>query len=620
MCGICGIINLNRKAIDFKLLKAMNNSQHHRGPDDEKYMIDGNVGFGFKRLSIIDLKHGQQPMSDINKTTWIVFNGEIYNYKELQTKLIKKGYKFQTNSDTEVIINTYKEYGESCVNKFRGMFAFAIWDKRKNSLFMARDQFGIKPLYYLKNEYGIVFSSELKALLKTDFSKREIDVRAIDSFFTYGHILSPYSIYTDIKKLPAAHTININLNKTNQEFIPQEYWHPVFNIDTNISFEEYKSLIRQKLEESVEKHLVSDVPVGTFLSGGIDSNSVVSLMAKLYPSKIKTFTIGFKENNYDESKLAEITAKKYNTEHHKLIIDKQSSLHLEKIIKMFDEPFADSSAIPTYFVSKLAAEHVKVVLSGDGGDEFFGGYDSYQRLNKMNNFLKTPYHIRYPVFRILSKILPEKLPGKRFSYTMAQERNYAFAFFNLMWHDEKAKVFNKDLLYEIRKNPVQNIKIDYIKKSQSKDFLSKMMELDVLTKLTDDILTKVDRASMANSLEVRVPIIDQEIFKLASKIPSDFKVNRNQGKYILREAMREQLPEEIYTFKKQGFTIPINQWFKTDLNDFVHDSINSGNKLNDFIQPSYLKKIKNTKNLGSLITRLWPIIVFNNWLNNIHKE
>lgn len=619
MCGFTGIINFSpNNKVSEQVLKRMNTTIAHRGPDEESYYIKDNIGLGFQRLSIIDLEQGKQPMTDSEKKFWIVFNGEIYNYQNLKNELIADGYKFTTNSDTEVIINCYKKYGQECVQKLRGMFAFILWDSINNAVFMARDRFGIKPLFYLVHNEGIVFASELKALLNSGFSKKEINIKALDSFFTYNYILSPYTIYQDIHKLSAAHTLFIDLNQTNKILTPKKYWHPTFAPDYSLDFNDYTSMIDQKLKETVNNHLVSDVPVGAFLSGGIDSNSVVSKMTQLYRSQVKTFTIGFEENNFDESSLASISAKKFNTNHHELIINKNSALELEKIIDMYGEPFGDSSAIPTYFVSKLAANHVKVVLSGDGGDEFFGGYDLYRRLLKMKNF-NIPSFIRYPLFRGLSKILPERLPGKRFSYILSQNPDYSYAYFNNMWYDEKAKVFNQDILNQIRKDPIQKVKIEHIKNSSTTEYLSKMMELDILTYLTDDILTKVDRASMANSLEVRVPIIDHEFFEVAMKIPGKYKIKEETGKYIFREAMRKNLPEEIYTQKKRGFAIPIYEWFKSDLNDFMKDSINTGNTLTEYFQPNYLNKIKNTKNLGSLISRVWPIIVFNTWLNKIHK-
>lgn len=616
MCGFVGIVYFDKeKRVDPNLLVEMNNVQHHRGPDEDGIFIENNIGFGFKRLSIIDLKSGQQPMCDASKKYWIVFNGEIYNFLELKNELIIKGYKFLNNSDTEVILNCYKEYGNECVSKLRGMFSFVIWDSISNKVFFARDRFGIKPLHYIIFKEGIAFSSELKSLFKGDLSKRIVDSKAVDSFFTYGYILSPNTIYTDIKKLPASHTMEVQLAKGYKDYQPVKYWHPTFVADESISFDEYAELIVEGLRDSVKKHLISDVPVGAFLSGGIDSSAVVSIAASIYPGKLKTFTIGFEDGRYNEANLARLTSKMYDTDHHELIITKSSALLLEEIISIYDEPFNDSSAIPTYFVSKLAAEHVKVVLSGDGGDEFFGGYDTYRRLQWMRK-LQIPRLIRVPLFNTISNIIPSHVKGKRFAHQMAQNPEYYYVYFNQLTSYSRKEFFTKDWLYKIEADQIQYVKTSYINNSSSDDYISKMMELDILTYMPDDILTKVDRASMANSLEVRVPIIDHEVFKLVQKIPIKYKINKDIGKFILRESMKKQLPEEIYRFPKRGFTIPINLWFKSDLNDFIGDNLDPNSHLSEYINKVYLKKLKAKTNLGSLVVQIWPLVVFNQWLKN----
>jgi asparagine synthase (glutamine-hydrolysing) len=616
MCGFVGLVHFDQNhLVDRNLLISMNNVQHHRGPDEDGIFIESNIGLAFKRLSIIDLVSGQQPMKDHLSECWIVFNGEIYNFKELKTELLAKGYLFNNESDTEVILNCYKEYGENCVKKLRGMFSFVIWDKRKNSLFLARDRFGIKPLHYIVFKNGIAFSSELKALLKGDFSKRQVNYQAIDSFFTYGYILTPNTIYDDIKKLPAAHTLQIDLDQPFSKHASKKYWQPTFSADKSLSFEDSSSLLIAELRDSVDKHLISDVPVGAFLSGGIDSNSVVALASQIYENRLKTFTIGFEEERFDESHLARIASKKYGTDHHELIIRRNSALELEKIIGHYDEPFNDSSSIPTYFVSKLAAEHVKVVLSGDGGDEFFGGYNSYRRLLMMRK-LQLPSIISSPIFSTISRMIPSHITGKRFAHQMAQNPKYYYAFFNTLMSYARKDFFNGDWLHLIEANPIQKVKMDYIDRSNSDEYLSKMMELDILTYLTDDILTKVDRASMAHSLEVRVPIIDHEFFAFAGKVPVQHKIKKKTGKYVFRESMKKFLPEEIYSFPKRGFTIPISRWFKEDLNDFIADNLDLNGPLSEFLNKSYIKKLKCRENLGSMIIQVWPIVVFNQWLKN----
>ena len=591
----------------------MTNLIAHRGPDDEGHFIENNVGLGFRRLSIIDLNSGHQPMSDINEVAWIVFNGEIYNYQSLRNELINKGYIFKTNSDTEVIINSYKAYGEDCLERFRGMFSFLIWDKTKNKIFAARDRFGIKPFYYFLNNKHFVFGSELKSILISEKSNKSINLKALDSFFTYGYVLSPDSIYADIKKLPAGHKLTIDLNSSYESIKISKYWSPVFSSDNKMSFDELKQKIVEELRESVKMHLVSDVPVGAFLSGGIDSNAVVSQMAELSGNKIKTFTIGFEDKEFSEVDLAREAAIRYGTEHFELIVKPESANMIDALVDMFDEPFADSSAIPTFFVSRLARQHVKVTLSGDGGDEFFGGYNSYSRLDKMKK-IRMPKQIRRPLFESISALIPQKVTGKRFSYILSKDPELAYAYFSIVSEHEKKLFYNKDMYHSVRNEPIENVKTGLIKNSISSDYLSKMMELDIQTFMVDDVLTKVDRASMATSLEVRVPIIDHEFFELASSIPTKFKIYNNKGKYILREAFKNFLPESIYSHRKQGFTIPIQKWFKSDLDDWVIDSL-SNQSLTEYINIKYIENLKKSDNLGSLVTRIWPILIFSSWLN-----
>lgn len=618
MCGFTGIINFDRaNNVDANLLKRMTDTIHHRGPDDEGYFIRGNIGLGFRRLSIIDLKNGHQPMSDTDGKYWIVFNGEIYNYRELRKDLISIGHRFATDSDTEVIIAMYKEYGADCVSRLRGMFAFVIWDSTLNRMFMARDQFGIKPFYYKLCKTGIVFASEMKAITKNKLSDNVVDTDAIDSYFSYGYVLAPYTIYIDVKKLQAGHYMEIDVIKGSIA-LHKRYWQPTFCVDKSISYEDYMHEIRESLLDSVKKHLVSDVPVGAFLSGGIDSSSVVSMMASVYNAPLHTFTIGFEEEAYNEAVIAANTSQYFNTIHHQLIITKKSALDLKAIIDLYDEPFADSSAIPTYYVSELASEHVKVVLSGDGGDELFGGYGSYQRLARLRNY-NIPEWFRKSCLPLISGIWPSKLPGKRFSYMLSHDTDTVYAHYHMVNSQEKKKLYNNDLYKSVKHSAATRLKSTYITNSKTEDYLSRMMELDIHTYLPDDILTKVDIASMANSIEVRVPILDTEVFNVAARIPSEFKV-RNSGKVIFKDAMSALLPNELKSLPKKGFTIPINQWFKSDFDEFVKDSLCNDTITKQYFKQSYIDRLKDTMNLGSMVSRIWPLLVFYNWQNSSQVE
>jgi asparagine synthase (glutamine-hydrolysing) len=377
MCGIAGRINFDSSnLIDETELRRMTNSIIHRGPDDEGFYINANIGLGFRRLSIIDLNTGHQPLTDSNNDVWITFNGEIYNYQSLRADLIKRGYSFRTETDTEVILNLYLHYGEKCLSHLRGMFAFVIWDNRLKQLFGARDHFGIKPFYYYLDNNSFIWSSELKAINQAEGVVKSLSLEALDSYFTYGYILQDQSIFSQIKKLKPAHYFILRPFDANKLTI-DKYWDIEFDPDYSKSEEYWAQSIQEALHESVKLQMISDVPLGAFLSGGIDSSSVVALMAKSTNRPVKTFSIGFKEKEFNELELARLVAKKYNTEHHELIVEPESITLLEKLVRAFDEPFADNSAIPTYYVSKFAREKVTVALSGDGGDEMYAGYNSY---------------------------------------------------------------------------------------------------------------------------------------------------------------------------------------------------------------------------------------------------
>ena len=444
MCGFTGVCFANNEnRVDPNVLKEMCNVIAHRGPDDEGFLINKNIGFGFRRLSIIDLSSGHQPMCDALEQAWIVFNGEIYNYKQLKKELESRGRIFKTNSDTEVILNSYLEYGVDFVNNLRGMFAFAIWDKRNNKIVLGRDRFGIKPLYYSLNSDRLVFGSEMKSILKGKFSKKELDWQAVDSYFSYGYVLSPLSIYKDIRKLSPGNILVVESVNNIFTGTLKRYWKPDFHEDNSISFEDYQVLIREKLNETVKAHLVSDVPVGAFLSGGIDSNAVVSTMIKHYPEKVKTFTIGFADSKYNEAILAKKSAEYYGTDHTELYLQPESADLIDKIVDFYDEPFADSSAIPTYFVSKLAAEKVKVVLSGDGGDEFFAGYDAYPRMREIYKY-RNIARVLSPVTKVISDLMPFSMKGKRFLYSLTKNPLHIHAYTMQINENEKKFLFHPD--------------------------------------------------------------------------------------------------------------------------------------------------------------------------------
>jgi asparagine synthase (glutamine-hydrolysing) len=619
MCGITGMVEFNReKAIEPAVLKNMCDSIYHRGPDDEGLYINQNVGLGFRRLSIIDLSTGHQPLSNQNDRIYIVFNGEIYNYLEHRNKLKQKGYTFKTTTDTEVILHLYEEYGVNCLQYLRGMFAFAIWDSNKQQLFCARDRFGIKPFYYYSDQEKFVFGSEIKAILKSNNIDKTISLDALDSYFAFGYITSDLSIYKNIKKLQPAHYLLLSV-KDKPVIEIKRYWEIRFDPDYSKSENRWKEEIEECLSETVKLHMISDVPLGAFLSGGIDSSSVVAMMARNSDRPIKTFSIGFKEQKFNELKYARELANKYGCEHHEEIVEPESIGLLSKLVNAYDEPFADSSAIPTYYVSQLARKHVTVALSGDGGDELFAGYNSYTRFNKLHskvfNF-KSPF-LNKMVWGNVHRLIPNHVRGKGLSYLLSQDKKYQFAYMSWEKH-ERQKLMSAHLSGINYLNASEEYKINLLKNSRINDHVTSMQYLDLHTYIVDDILTKVDRASMMNSLEVRVPLLDHKFAELTFKIPSNLKLKGLEQKYILKKTMASMLPASILNHPKQGFAVPISIWFKDDLSTYLNDTFNSSNcLLYSYLDKSYIKD----KILNNRIThidfsdRIWALLFLNEWLN-----
>ena len=580
MCGITGLVHFNReRAISPGVLKKMSHSIYHRGPDDEGHYIHQNVGLGFRRLSIIDLSTGHQPLSNQNESIYIVFNGEIYNYLEQRQKLIQKGYIFKTTTDTEVILHLYEEYGVDCLQYLRGMFAFAIWDGNRQQIFCARDRFGIKPFYYYTDNEKFVFGSEIKAILKSEDIDKTISIDALDSYFAFGYITSDLSIYKNIKKLQPAHYLLLSF-KDKPTIQIKRYWEIHFQPDYSKSENRWQEEIEECFSETVKLHMISDVPLGAFLSGGIDSSSVVAMMARNSERPVKTFSIGFKEQKFNELKYAREVANKYGCEHHEQIVEPESIGLLSKLVGAYDEPYADSSAIPTYYVSQLARKHVTVALSGDGGDELFAGYNSYTRFNRLHskvfNF-KSPF-LNKLVWGNIHKMVPNNFRGKGLSYLLAQDKKYQFAY--MSWPKEERQKLMLPHLSDINyANASEIYKINILKGSMINDNVTNMQYLDLQTYMVDDILTKVDRASMMNSLEVRVPLLDHKFAELTFKIPRNLKLRGSEQKYILKKTMAPMLPESILNHPKQGFGVPLSIWFKDDLKEYIDDTFNSSDCL-----------------------------------------
>lgn len=573
MCGICGKISLNGKPVSKKNIKEMGDLLAHRGPDGEGFYLNSrkNVGLGHRRLAIIDLKTGGQPMPNEDKTVWVVFNGEIYNFLELKKDLEKKGHHFKTTSDTEVIIHSWEEYGASCVKKFNGMFAFAIWDEKKQTLFLARDRLGKKPLFYAKTPVSFIFASEIKAILKNPELKKELDFEALSIYLSLGYFLAPFTPVKDIRKLPAASTLMLKDN----QFKINEYWdlNPLIKkeMPENIWIEEFNSL----LQESVKKRLIADVPLGAFLSGGLDSTSIVSLMKEFSSARPKTFSIGFNERTYSELPYAQKAAKFLKTDHQDLIVKPDIKEILPKIIWTNDEPLGDTSAIPMYFLSQMTRKKVTVALSGDGGDENLLGYETYVADKLFPVYKSFPLH--HLISSVILKFWPTTFSKVSFDYKLkqfVQAQNFNLEKAHYFWRtifsdDEKKNLINPDVYNNIKNHDTFFYFKKYFDKYPDGEFLDRAQYVDIKTWLTDDILVKVDRASMGNSLETRAPFLDYRLVEFLAQAPSNLKLKGFKTKYLLKRAMRGKIPDEIINRKKAGFNAPVPVWLRGDLKKLV---------------------------------------------------
>lgn len=615
MCGIAGIVYFEKdKKVTHFELKAMTGTIIHRGPDDEGFYIYNNVGLGFRRLSIIDLNTGNQPMCNENETIWVVMNGEIYNFMNLRNDLESQGHKFKSNSDTEVLVHLYEEHGIDFITKLRGMFAIALYDKVKNKLILARDRVGIKPLFYALNGDKLIFGSELKEILNGLGKKPDINPQGVLDYFTYGYTLREKTFFKGINKLLPSRYLELDVNTFKSDIT--KYWEIDSSPDYIITESEWIEIISAKLSETVKSHMISDVPLGAFLSGGVDSSAVVAYMAQFSSQPVQTFSIGFKEAKYNELDYARQVSKIYKTNHHEMILKPASVDIIDDLINMYDEPFADSSAIPTYFVSKFARECVTVALSGDGGDELFAGYLSYAKAKQISCIQHSLPNIIRPISGIISKTLPDHMFGKGLSYYLSKTPSLLGAYFTLFKDYEINSLFNKEFFKELKPSFSVVSKIELLKSYGAQDLVTRNELLDISTYLVDDILTKVDRVSMANSLEVRVPLLDHEFIELAFKIPSTMKLKNTEGKYIFKKALASNLPEDILYRKKQGFGVPLTKWFNKDLNSYIkQELLDNRGILFDYINPKAITKIIKAHSLGQrdFSSQIWALLSFQLW-------
>ncbi|UCH88145.1 MAG: asparagine synthase (glutamine-hydrolyzing) [Thermoplasmata archaeon] len=620
MCGICGIYNFNQNAtIDKSVLKNMCRIIRHRGPDDEGYYTDDKIGLGMRRLSIIDLETGNQPIHNEDESVWIVFNGEIYNFKELRADLETKGHKFYTLSDTESIVHLYEEMGGKCVDKLNGMFAFAIWDSKKNLLLLARDRLGIKPLHYALMEDKILFGSEIKAILQYPDLNLKLDISALNDFLTFEWVPAPKTIFMEIQKLPPGYILTIRKGKAKIE----KYWDLDFK-EGGKSEEQYEQEIYQNLKRSVEYRMISDVPLGAFLSGGIDSSAIVALMSELSEQPVKTFTIGFADESYNETAFARIIAEQFETEHHEKIIEPNAVDLMEKVVNNLDEPFADVSTLPTYLISEFAREYVKVVLTGDGGDETFGGYDQYEANKLMKKYEKLPNFIsKKTIPKIAQKLSPSpqkkglKNKIKRFvDGAVLPEKFGHMRWMIYLTEDEKISLYAEKFSGKVHDISAYNSVNTYFENNRGKDQLGKDLYVDTKLYLVDDILTKVDRMSMANSLEARVPLLDHNFVGHVATIPSNLKIHNGTRKYIFKKSFRKILPDTILKRGKEGFSIPMKNWLRKELKDLMEDILSAKRlKREGYFNYDYIEKLKNGHLSGKYDHwhKLWALMCFEMW-------
>lgn len=631
MCGITGIFDTTGKAeIDWRALSVMNESQFHRGPDEGGIHVEPGLGFGHRRLSIIDLSSGQQPLFNEDNSVVVVFNGEIYNFVDLMPELKALGHTFRTHCDTEVIVHAWEEWGEDCVHRFRGMFAFALWDRSKQTLFLARDRLGVKPLYYSLLPDGMfLFGSELKALSAHPGLKREIDPCAVEEYFAYGYIPEPRTIFKSAQKLSPGHCLTLTRGKPLPK--PQKYWDIPFKSVGPISEVDAEQELIARLKEAVKIRLVAEVPLGAFLSGGVDSGAVVAMMAELSKEPVNTCSIAFTDPRFNEAEYAAKVANRYHTQHNTGQVDPDDFALIDRLAMLYDEPYADSSALPTYRVCELAKKSVTVALSGDGGDENLAGYRRYRfhmSEEKLRSFL--PLGVRRPLFGWLGAIYPKADWAPRVFRAKntfeALARDSVEGYFHsvsLLGDNLRSRLFSASFVKELQGYRAVEVLKSHAAHSPTDDPISFVQYLDMKTYLPGDILTKVDRASMAHALEVRVPLLDHKFVEWTSGLPSGYKLHDGEGKYIFKKALASHLPDDILYRPKMGFAVPLASWFRGPLKNRMRQSV-LGSRLADcgIFNRDFLIHLVDEHEAGrrDYSAPLWSLLMFDAFLGNVMNE
>lgn len=632
MCGITGIFQpVGSPAIDGALLRRMNESQRHRGPDAGDVHVEPRIGFGHRRLSIIDVATGQQPLWNEDRSVVVIFNGEIYNFQELMRELLDLGHQFHTRSDTEVIVHAWEAWGEDCVKRFRGMFAFALWDRNRQTLFLARDRLGVKPLYYAQLRTGaIVFGSELKSLLQHPQLERSIDPSAIEDYLALGYVPEPKTVFENVSKLCPGHTLSV---RTGTRTLPAQrmFWDVVFQRDTTMTEARALDELTSRLDESVRLRLISEVPLGAFLSGGVDSSAVVATMAKFSSEPVNTCSMAFADPAFDEAAYAGKVAELYRTRHHVETVAADEFDLIDRLAGIYDEPYADSSAIPTFRVCRLARKSVTVALSGDGGDENFGGYRRY-RLHLAEERMRAalPFGLRRSLFSAMARAYPKLDWAPRMfrakSTFQALARDSVDAYFHTMSfvRDEDRAALYSDT-FRRRLGGYQAVETfrRHARQAEGYDALSLIQYLDLKTYLIGDINTKVDRASMANSLEVREPLMDHPLVEWLATLPPELKMRRGEGKYLLKKAMEPFLPHDLLYRPKMGFGVPLASWFRGPLRERVRAAV-LGSRLAEtgWFQPAALRRLVDSHQSGvrDFSAPLWSLLMLDGFLRNTFES
>lgn len=620
MCGIVGLVRNDGKAVDEGLLRRMNEAIRHRGPDEDGFYLKDNVGLAMRRLAIIDLSSGQQPIHNQDRTAWIVFNGEIYNYLELREKLEKLGHTFYTNSDTEAIVHAYDQYGTDCPKHLRGMFVFAIWDRRTQELFIARDRVGKKPLLYAQVNGQFVFGSEFSALLQHPDISREIEPEAIDCYLSFMCVPAPLTAYKQIRKLEPGHSLRWRKGEVTTE----RYWHPDFSKKLKISEEEAGQQAIDILRDAVKVRLMSEVPLGAFLSGGIDSSAVVALMSQESSEPIKTFSIGFEEQDFSELHHARRVAEHVGADHHEFIVRPDAVEILPTLVEHYGEPYADSSAVPTYYVARETRKHVTVALNGDGGDETFAGYERYVAMGLTEKYRRVPEFVRESLIRQAVNLIPTSpvkkskvRSAKRLLEVVSRPRVGRYMHWMSVFNEElKEPLYSESFRQQTDRAFARGILDRWISKANGNGIVDTLLLTDLMTYLPNDLLVKVDIATMAVSLEARSPFLDHHVIEFAASLPEGLKLKRLTTKYLLKKVLRQLLPSENLDRRKMGFGVPIGHWFRGKMQPFLREVVLSEKALKrGLFRPEEVKQLVelHTRAERDYSHQLWTLLMLELW-------